>query len=73
MSTTLNDLIEHLTVCRDQQPWIGELPVLLAKDAEGNEYRPTDGDFDIISQYEHNINFGDPPFGSDAVIIWPAW
>lgn len=72
MSATLNDLIGHLTICRDQQPWIGDLPVFLAKDAEGNNFRPTDGAFDICTDEDADITGLVEP-GQKAVVIWPAW
>ena len=72
MSITLNELIEHLTICRDEQPWIGELPVLMSKDGEGNSFKPTDGDFDICTDEDVDIEGLVEP-GQRAVILWPSW
>ena len=72
MSITLNKLIEHLAVCRDEQPWIGDLPVLLSKDVEGNSFKPTDGDFDIYTAQDADIESLVGTY-QEAVILWPSW
>lgn len=74
--TTLNKLIEHLTVCRDEQPWIGNLDVFLAEDGEGNGFRPTDSDFDIMSEHDaYNMLAETRGYteGQKAIILWPTY
>lgn len=66
--TTINKLIDHLSKCVESDPRIGELPVFMAKDGEGNAFRPTYGDFDIVPGEE--VERDDL---ERVAILWPAW
>lgn len=66
--TTVQNLIDHLTACAESDTRIGDLPLFLSKDAEGNDFRPTHGDFDIVPGEE--VERDDL---ERVAILWPAW
>ena len=68
MSATLQYLRDHLTACIEADPSMADVPVFLSKDEEGNEFRPTHGDFDLLPGEDI-----DQPGLERVAVIWPAW
>lgn len=68
----VNGMIEHLQNHVILQPWVGELKVYMSRDGEGNGFRPTDSDFDIVDAETATQDLGietDEPI----IVLWPSW
>ena len=72
MTATVGYLKEHLERCIEADPNIAKMPIYLAKDAEGNDFRPTVGDFDILPAEEVGAE-GALGHGTRVAVIWPSW
>lgn len=64
----LKEFMEHLKEQIELQPGVGDLPMYLSKDGEGNEFRPFCGDFDIMIGEE--IEQDDL---EKVAVFWPDW
>lgn len=63
----LGQFADHLKELMDNNPRLRSLPLYLATDAEGNDFRPFCGDFDIMLGEEI-----DAPV-QKAAVFWPDY
>lgn len=71
-AVTIQGLIDHLTKCVESDPTMATVPVYLAEDAEGNGYRSTDGDFDLVLAEELGLDEFQG-VGTRVEVMYPNW
>ena len=69
----LAEFAAHLNMQLTLQPWIGTLPMYLAKDAEGNGFKPFCGDFEIQTREEIDEDVEKGQEDERVIVYWPDY
>ena len=65
---TLREFANHLAICIMESPELGEIPMYLSRDWEGNEYRPYSGDFDVFTGADLALDVE-----GKVAVFYPNW
>ena len=65
---TLREFASHLAICIMESPELGEIPMYLSRDGEGNEFRPYSGDFDVYTGADLDLDVE-----GKVAVFYPNW
>lgn len=72
MAITVQGLIDHLQEHVRENRQVADLEVWLSSDGEGNSYRPSAGDFDILLQPDTEDTL-EKEVSPGVIVLYPSW